>query len=106
MVTIIHSGHERDALGPVAVFEVLLDAGVQVPDAAAGLDDGLALDLQDEPQHSVGGGVLRPHVDHDPLAGMLLGSRHYLFPVLSADNDDRVGAAAVLGRSRRSTHQL
>ena len=49
---VVHSGHERGALDPVAVFEVLLDAGVQVADSAADLGDRLAFDLQDEPQHA------------------------------------------------------
>ena len=33
---VVHPRHERDALRPVAVLAVLLDAGVQVADAAAG----------------------------------------------------------------------
>ena len=33
---VVHAGHERGALRPGAVLEVLLDAGVQVADAAAG----------------------------------------------------------------------
>jgi hypothetical protein len=46
---VVHPGYERDALGVVAVLAVLLDPGVQVPDAAPGLHDGLALESQDEP---------------------------------------------------------
>ena len=56
-----------DALRPGAVLHVLLDAGVQVADAAAGLGDRLALELEDQPEHAVGRRVLRTHVDDDAL---------------------------------------
>src|SRR5699024_5135890 len=55
------------SLCPVAVLEVLLDPGVEVADAAAGLGDGLALDLEHEAQHPVGRRVLRTHVHDDPV---------------------------------------
>ena len=84
---------------------------MQVADPAAGLGDGLALDLQDQPQHAVGGGVLRAHVDHDALTGLGFGGRGGdLIPVLPADDHDSVGArsrsAAVLLRIGGFTHQL
>ena len=66
---VVHPGHERCALGPVAVLHVLLDARVQVADAAPGALHALPLELEDQPEHAVGGGVLRPHVHHDPLVG-------------------------------------
>ena len=72
---VVHPGHERGALGPVAVLEVLLDAGVQVADDRAGLGDRLALELQDQPQHAVRGRVLRAHVDDDPLVVDRVGAR-------------------------------
>ena len=62
---VVHPGHERDALDSGAVLHVLLDAGVQVADAAAGFGTRLAFDLEDQAQHAVGGRVLRAHVDDD-----------------------------------------
>ena len=62
---VVHPGAERDALGPGAELHVLLDAGVQVADAAAGLGHRLALELEDQPEHAVGRRVLRAHVDDD-----------------------------------------
>ncbi len=85
---IVHPGDEGDALRPVAVFQVLLDAGVQIADAATGFGDDLALDLQDQPQHPVGRWMLGTHVDHDAFAGVLAGRGHHVVPVLSADHHD------------------
>ena len=64
---VVHAGAERHALGPGAELHVLLDAGVQVADARAGLGDRLAVDLEDQPEHAVRRRVLRAHVDDDPL---------------------------------------
>ena len=64
---VVHPGAERDALRPGAVLHVLLDAGVQVADAAAGLGDRLAVELEDQPEHAVRRRVLRAHVDDDAL---------------------------------------
>src|SRR5690606_41677104 len=44
-------------------LHVLLDAGVQIPDAGAGIADRFAVDLQDQAQHAVRRGMLRAHVD-------------------------------------------
>ena len=88
---IVHPRDEGDALGPVPVLQVLLDPGVQKADAATGFDHRLALDLQDQPQHPVGGRVLRSHVDHDALAGhAVFRGGDDLIPVLSAENDDGI----------------
>ncbi len=64
---VVRPGAERDALGPGPELHVLLDAGVQVADARAGLGDGLAVQGQDQPEHAVRGRVLRAHVDDDVL---------------------------------------
>ena len=88
---IIHPGHEGHALSPGAVLEVLLDAGVQVADTAAGFDNRLALDLQDQAQHAVRRRVLGTHVDHDSLAGLAFAcGGDDLVPVLPAEGDDSV----------------
>lgn len=57
---VIHARDEGRALRPRAELEVLLDTGVQIADAAAGLGDRLSVDLQDEAEHSVGGGCCGP----------------------------------------------
>ncbi len=104
---IVHPGDERGALRPVAVLQVLLDPGVQIADAATGFGDDLAFDLQDEPQHAVGGGVLRTHVHHDALAGLGtrtgLGRGDHLVPICTADDYDGFTA---LGRDGGCAHQL
>ena len=80
---VVHPLDERDDLLPLLLLGGLLDAGVQEPDRRVGRDDGLAVELEHQPQHAVRAGVLRPHVD---------GHR------LGADLRHRV----ILGRTRRS----
>ena len=63
---VVHPGAEGDALHPGAELHVLLDAGVQVADAAAGLGDRLALELEDQAEHAVGRGVLRAPCSRRP----------------------------------------
>ncbi len=65
---VVHPLDERDHLLPLLLLGGLLDAGVQVADRRVGVDDGLAGELQHEPQHAVRAGVLRPHVDGHRLA--------------------------------------
>ena len=85
---VVHPGAERRALHPGAVLHVLLDAGVQVADAAAGLGHRLALELEDQPEHAVRRRVLRAHVDDDPLVGLLGDALRDLVPVLAGDRED------------------
>ena len=87
---VVHARHERGALRPGAVLEVLLDAGVEVADAAAGLGDRLAVDLQDEAEHAVGGGVLGAHVDDDAL---VVGPGRGLDDLVPVATGDRVYGA-------------
>lgn len=95
---VVHARHERGALRPRAVLEVLLDAGVEIADAAAGLGDGLAVDLQDEPEHTVRGRVLGAHVDDDALVVGPGGGLGDLVPVPAGDRVD----GAFGGLARRS----
>ena len=67
-------------------FGALLDTGVQVTDDGAGLFDRLALELEDQPEHAVGRGVLRPHVDDDVLVAADLA--HHGVPVATGDGED------------------
>jgi hypothetical protein len=64
---VVHPGAEGDPLHPGAELHVLLDAGVQVADARAGLGHRLAVELEDEAEHAVRRRVLRAHVDDDAL---------------------------------------
>ncbi len=85
---VVHPGAERDALRPGAELHVLLDARVEVADAAAGLGHGLALELEDQPEHAVGGRVLRAHVDDDAVVGLLGEALDDRVPVLPGDRED------------------
>jgi hypothetical protein len=60
---VVRAGHVGDPLRPRPVLGVLLDARVQVADDGLALDDGLAVELQEQPQDPVRRGMLRPHVD-------------------------------------------
>jgi hypothetical protein len=105
---VVHPRAERDALRPVAELHVLLDAGVQVADAAAGLGDHLAVELEDEPQDAVGRRVLRAHVDDDALVAALRGAGDDAVPVLAGDVEDRAlgGLGLCVGILVRGAHQL
>jgi hypothetical protein len=86
---VVHPGAEGHALHPGAELHVLLDAGVQVADARAGLGDGLAVELEDEPEHAVRRRVLRAHVDDDPLLVEGGGLVDEVVPVAAGDVVDR-----------------
>ena len=94
---VVHAGAERDALDPGAVLHVLLDAGVQVPDAATGLGHGLALEFEDQPEHAVGRGVLGAHVDHDALGLVGVQALGDRVPVLTGDGEDLAVAGLAAG---------
>ena len=52
-----------DRLPPALLLHVLLEAGVQVSDDRRQPDDLLAVQVDDEPQHAVRRGMVRPEVD-------------------------------------------
>ncbi len=52
-----------DGLVVVRVLAQLLDAAMEVPQHRVEIDHLLAVELEDHPQHAVGRGVLRTHVD-------------------------------------------
>ena len=54
---------DRDVLVEVQVLAELLEARVQVADVGRRLDDPLAVELEDQAQRRVRGGVLRPEVE-------------------------------------------
>jgi hypothetical protein len=70
---------------------------VQVPDDEAALGDRLALELEDEPEHAVGGRVLRTHVHHDPLVVQRVGTTDDRIPVAAGDGEDLALARFSLG---------
>ena len=56
------------ALLPAQGFHLLFDAGVQVADHGLDAFDLLAVEVDDEAQHAVSRGVMRPEVDREQLA--------------------------------------
>ena len=54
---------DRHVLVEVEVFAQLLEPGVQIADVGRGLDDPLAVELEDQPQRGVRGRMLRPEVE-------------------------------------------
>ena len=68
---VVHPLDERDDLLPLLLFGGLLDARVQVADRRRDRQDGLAVQLEHQPQHAVRAGVLRPHVDGQDLGAQL-----------------------------------
>ena len=68
---VVHPLHERDHLPVGLVLAVLLDPGVDVAHDRLQVADDLALEADQQPQHPVRGGVVRPHVDrHQLLLGL------------------------------------
>ena len=87
---------ERDDLIVVAVLAQLLESGVQVADVRDAAEDGLAVQLDHEPQHAVCGGMLGPHV-HE----------HVLIPEVGFPGRQRNARGVPLGvHSRRGECQL
>jgi hypothetical protein len=60
---VIHALDERDDLLPLLLLGGLFDPGVQVADGRNHRLDDFSIELEHEPQHTVGAGVLGPHVD-------------------------------------------
>ena len=70
---VVHAGDVGGTLEIGEVFAGLLHAGVQVADHGLAPQHRLALELDHDPQHAVGAGVLRPHVDdHRLVVGGLI----------------------------------
>ena len=61
---VIHAIHVRRELGVGAVFADLFDATMEVADHAFDGFDAFAVELQHKTQHTVGRGMLRPHVEN------------------------------------------
>src|SRR5215469_9579403 len=60
-------GHDHDLL-PAESFRLLLDPGVQVSDHRLEAPHRLAVEVDDQSQHAVRGGVMWPEVDGQELA--------------------------------------
>ena len=79
VVQTVHQGH---ALVVGAVFAHLFDAPVEEADIGIGLEDELAVQLHQDPQHPVGAGVRGPHVEqHGFGACHGLSLIHIAFPL-------------------------
>ena len=96
---VVHPLDERDHLLPLLLLGGLLDARVQVADRRLGPDDGLAVELQHEPQHAVRAGVLRPHVDGHRLGAEF---RHRPFRLSYQSRTSRESASGALPGPARS----
>ena len=57
----------RDRLPPALLLHALLEAGVQVADDGGEPDDFLAVQIDDQPQHAVRGGMVRPEVHREDV---------------------------------------
>ena len=86
---VIHAGNEGRALSPGPVFHVLFDTGVQVADGRPHAFDSFSVKFNDQAQHSVGGGVLRAHVDDQAIL-LAFRWRKDGVPVIALDVVDRV----------------
>ena len=62
---VVHAVHVGIEHGVGAVLGDLLHAAMQVADDALGAQNFFAVELQDDAQHAVRGGVLRAHVDDE-----------------------------------------
>ena len=71
---VVHAVGQRHDLVVRAVLAQLLEGGVQVPDMRRDRHHGLSVQLADEPQHAVRGGVLGSDVD-EHLLGADVGLR-------------------------------
>ena len=64
---VVHAADRAHVLVVVVVLAELLEAGVEVPDVGADPDDALSVQNEDDAQRGVGGGMLRPEVEHPPV---------------------------------------
>ena len=64
---VVHARDVRAALHVGQLLAGLLHAGVEVADDGLAAQDGLALELEHEAQHTMGARVLRTHVDDHRL---------------------------------------
>ena len=66
---VVHAIHVGIEHGVGAVLGNLLHSAMEVADHAFGAQNFFAVELEDDAQHAVGGGMLRAHVD-DELVGI------------------------------------
>ena len=102
---VVHPVRVGDALLVVVPLEVLLEAGVQEADVRPAAAHDLAVQVQHQAEHAVGGGVLGPHVqlhglvvELDQVDGVELGSDPEQLPAVLVLLGDGVAAG---GAERR-----
>jgi hypothetical protein len=92
---VVRPRQERDGLGPIPVLDVLLDAGVQIPDDRPAIGDGLAAQFEGQAQHSVGRRMLRAEVQIQPFLVDRIAAEH-LVPISAVQ-----GVHGAIGRLSR-----
>ncbi len=70
---VIHPIDDGDILIEIEILAQLFEAGMQIADVGNGLDDGFAVERQDEAQRGVRGRMLRTEIERPQI--LLLGSR-------------------------------
>ena len=73
---VVHPLDERDDLPVLLVLAALLDAGVDIADDRLDVADDLALERGQQPQHAVGGGMVRADVDGEQLVVLVTERLH------------------------------
>ena len=92
---VVHPLDERDDLPVLLVLAALLDAGVDVADDRLHVADHLALERGEQPQHAVGGRVVRADVDGEQLVVLLTERLHrHRALALAVGDAERLGHAA------------
>src|SRR5690606_3979280 len=82
---------------PGQVLSVLFDAGVQKADLRRGLENALALDLQDHAQHAVGAGVMGTDAQGHAVA-FAVDPQLFQIQIVIARSDDLAHVTSRLSR--------
>ena len=73
---VVHAGRVGDALPPGLLLHRLLEPGVQIADHGREPDDVLAVEVDDQPEHPVRGGMVRAEVDGEDVLERRVGLQH------------------------------
>ena len=95
-IEVVDAVGERNHLLVELGLAGLLDAGMQVADLGTDADDDFAVDLDDQAQHAMRGGVLRAHVQNHAALARAIGFREF--------EDGRAAVLLVISHSAVSLH--